>query len=101
MIKYSLFVTNNENLMSDLNETFTEASPCFGKSLYVIAFNAGRCRDSPSIENFVGMALIKSKWQPLEWQGGPFSKAFRGAFIAKWVRLHLFYDYLTLFLDIL
>ena len=33
MMKYSLFATKNEKLISDLNEAFVENNPCFGKSI--------------------------------------------------------------------
>ena len=33
MMKYSLYATKNEKLISDLNEAFVENNPCFGNSI--------------------------------------------------------------------
>ena len=42
MVKYSLFVTENEKMVAELDKNYVEANPTFGKCIIVIAFNRTR-----------------------------------------------------------
>ena len=84
MVKYGLFATRNETLMSKLNDS-PVSGLTFGSSTIIICFEKHKNPDETKTMKLVGVCQIKSKWQPFEWQDSPFTFAHHGAFVAKWL----------------